>query len=119
MKYLLPFCLALLVLSPAWSAEPKTTQICSLPLQPVEVFALQPQTRRMALRGVLGAGVNQNRLAGKNLASVVKRAPMSDRPPLTAADFDRADRRRSHLGVRPAGADRNAEHLRPRCSATL
>mmetsp|Transcript_12503 Transcript_12503/g.33149 ORF Transcript_12503/g.33149 Transcript_12503/m.33149 type:complete len:658 (+) Transcript_12503:137-2110(+) len=48
-----------------------------LKLNPVEVFALREETQRMALRGVMGAGVNQNSIAGKNVAALVAKAPNS------------------------------------------
>jgi len=72
MEYLTA-CLLLVFAGYTARAAPTTT-VLSAKLVPVEAFDLQQETQRRALRGIMGAGVNQNKLAGKNLAGVVAAA---------------------------------------------
>ncbi len=66
---------------------PEVTPMARLQLKAVEVFDLQPETRRLALRGIIGAGNEDNVVAGQNLAGLVKDAPMSDRHAMPAENF--------------------------------
>jgi hypothetical protein len=81
--------LCIAIASPvAMGAEQGTVVTARATLKPVQVFDLREETQRMALRGIMGAGVNRNKLAGKNLAGLVAKAPMSAHPTREAKWFN-------------------------------